>query len=129
MPTLVAGFTAGGPTRFFMLAAIPGIGPILLLYAVAGLAIGPINPIMGTIQYERVPPHLRARVFGAISAGVMAAAPLGALLGAAGITLIGLRATLIVFGAVYLACTLSPLVVPAWRDASRPAELVAEPAK
>ena len=129
VPTLVAGFTAGGPSRFFMLAALPGIGPILALYAVAGLAIGPINPIMGTIQYERVPPHLRARVFGAISAGVMAAAPLGALLGAAGISLIGLRATLVVFGAVYLACTLSPLVVPAWRDVGRPVEPVPEPAR
>jgi len=117
--TLVAGFTAGGPSRFFVLAALPGIGPILVAYALAGLALGPINPIMGTLQYERVPERLRARVFGAVTAGVMAAAPLGALLGAAGISLIGLRATLVVFGAVYLACTLSPLVVPAWRDAAR----------
>lgn len=129
VPTLVAGFTTGGPSRFFVLAAIPGIGPILAWYAISGLAIGPINPIMGTLQYERVPPRLRARVFGAVSAGVAAAAPLGALLGAAGISLIGLRATLVVFGAVYLACTLSPLIVPAWRDAGRPTELVPEPAK
>jgi MFS family permease len=67
------------------------------------------------MQYELVPERLRARVFGAVSAGVMAGAPVGALLGAALVEGIGLRATLIAFGAVYLLCTLSPLVVPAWR--------------
>ena len=117
--TLVAGFTLGGPMRFFFLASMPGIGPAVVGFAIAGLGIGPINPILGTIGYERVPPALRARVFGALSAGVMAGAPLGALLAAACVELGGLRWTLIAFGLVYLVCTLSPLVVPAWRDAGR----------
>ncbi len=115
--TLVAGFTLGGPSRFFFLAALPGIGPAIAGFTVAGIGIGPINPILGTLQYERVPERLRARVFGAVSAGVMAGAPVGALLGAALVELIGLRETFLAFGAVYLACTLSPLWVPAWRDA------------
>jgi MFS family permease len=119
--TLVAGFTLGGPSRFFLLAALPGIGPAIAGFAIAGIGIAPINPIFGTLQYERVPERLRARVFGAISAGVMAGAPLGALLGAACIESFGLRGTLLGFGAVYLACTLSPLYVRAWRDAARPA--------
>ena len=46
----------------------------------------------------------------------MAGAPIGALLAAACVELAGLQATLIAFGVVYLVCTLSPLVVPAWRD-------------
>jgi MFS family permease len=120
--TLVAGFTLGGPSRFFLLAALPGVGPVIAGFAIAGAGIGPINPILGTLQYERVPERLRARVFGAVSAGVMAGAPVGALLGAACVELLGLRETFLVFGVVYLACTLSPLVVPAWRDADvRPA--------
>ena len=119
--TLVAGFTLGGPSRFFLLAALPGIGPVIAGFAIAGIGIGPINPIFGTLQYERVPEQLRARVFGAITAAVMAGAPLGALLGAACIESFGLRVTLLGFGAVYLACTLSPLYVRAWRDAARPA--------
>lgn len=126
VPTLVTGFTAGGASRYFVLAAVPGIGPLIAWHAVAGVGIGAVNPICGTLMYERVPDRLRARVFGAVSAGVAAAAPFGALLGAAGISLIGLRATLLVFGVVYLACTLSPLVVPAWRDAGRPVELLRE---
>lgn len=120
VPTLVAAFTAGGPSRFFLLAAAPALGPILVGYGAAGVAIGPINPILSTIQYQQVPPRLRARVFGATSAAVMAAAPLGALLAAAAVEVLGLRATLIAMGVVYLGCTLSPLVVPAWRSADRP---------
>lgn len=120
--TLVAGFTLGGPSRFFLLAALPGVGPVLAGFAIAGMGIGPINPILGTIQYERVPERLRARVFGAVTAGVMAGAPIGALLGAAGVEWLGLRTTLVACGLVYLACTLSPLVVPAWRQAERPVD-------
>jgi MFS family permease len=116
--TLVAGFTLGGPSRFFFLAALPGAGPAIAGFTIAGIGIGPINPILGTLQYERVPERLRARVFGAVSAGVMAGAPVGALLGAGLVELIGLQETFLVFGAVYLVCTLSPLWVPAWRDAN-----------
>ena len=54
--TLVAGFTLGGACRFFLLAALPGIGPAIVGFAIAGIGIGPINPILGTLGYERVPP-------------------------------------------------------------------------
>nr|MBA2296988.1 MFS transporter [Actinomycetota bacterium] len=124
--TLVAGFTLGGPSRFFLLAAMPGVGPVIAGFAIAGIGIGPINPIFGTLQYERVPERLRARVFGAVTAGVMAGAPVGALLGAGCVEWLGLQATFVVFGFVYLACTLSPLVVPAWRDAARRPALAVE---
>lgn len=117
--TLVIGFTIGGPCRFFLLAAMPGVGVAVVGFAIAGIGIGPINPILGTVGYERIPPELRARAFGALSAGVMAGAPLGALLAAACVELASLQATLIAFGVVYLICTLSPLVVPAWRTAGR----------
>ena len=124
--TLVASFTLGGPSRFFLLAALPGIGPVLVGFTIAGIGIGPINPIFGTLLYERVPEQLRARVFGAVTAGVMAGAPIGALLGAGCVEWLGLQATFVVFGLVYLACTLSPLVVPAWRDAGRRPALATE---
>ena len=120
--TLVVGFTLGGPTRFFLLAAMPGAGPAIIGFAIAGTGIGPINPILGTLQYERVPERLRARVFGAVSAGVMAGAPIGALLGAGLVELVGLQETFLIFGTIYLVCTLSPLFVPAWRDANRRVE-------
>jgi MFS family permease len=117
--TLVLAFTIGGALRYFVLAVEPGLAPILVWNVLAGIGIGAINPILGTLQYERVPERLRGRVFGAVTAGVLAAAPFGALLAAGCVGLLGLRATLVTFGVVYAACTLSPLVVPAWRDADR----------
>ena len=115
LATLVSGFTLGGPCRFFLLAAMPGVGIAVVGFAIAGIGIGPINPIMGTLGYERIPVEMRARVFGAITAGVLAGAPFGALLAAACVEATSLQTTLIGFGLVYLVCTLSPLVVPAWR--------------
>ena len=117
--TLVLAFTVGGAIRYFVLAVEPGLVPILGWNALAGIGIGAVNPILGTLQYERVPERLRGRVFGAVTAGVLAAAPFGALVAAGCIGLLGLRATLVAFGTVYAACTLSPLVLPAWRDAGR----------
>jgi MFS family permease len=117
--TLVLAFTIGGALRYFVLAVEPGLAPILVWNVLAGIGIGAINPILGTLQYERVPERLRGRVFGAVTAGVLAAAPFGALLAAGCVGLLGLRATLVTFGVVYAACTLSPLVVPAWRDTDR----------
>ncbi len=116
LATLVVGFAFGGPFRFFLLAAMPGVGAAVIGFAIAGIGIGPINPILGTVIYERIPPEMRARVIGALTAGVMAGAPIGALLAAACVEGVGLQATLIGFGLVYLACTLSPLALPAWRD-------------
>lgn len=124
--TLVGGFTLGGPSRFFLLAATPGAAGAIAGFGVAGAGLGPVNPILGTIQYEVVPEQLRARVFGAVSAGVLAGAPVGALLGAGLVELIGLRATFLAMGVVYLACTLSPLLVPAWRDLPTRPEAITE---
>lgn len=117
--TLVLAFTVGGALRFFVLAVEPGLVPILVWNVLAGIGIGAVNPIFGTLQYERVPERLRGRVFGAVTAGVLAAAPCGALLAAGCVGVLGLRGTLVAFGTVYAACTLSPLVLPAWRDAAR----------
>ena len=39
--------------------------PVTLVLVVWGLAAGPLNPLLATVAYERVPPHMRGRVFGA----------------------------------------------------------------
>ena len=65
--------------------------PILVWNALAGIGIGAVNSILGTLQYERVPARLRGRVFGAVTAAVMAAAPFGALVSAGCVGLLGQR--------------------------------------
>jgi MFS family permease len=114
--TLGIGFTLAGPTRWFVLALAPAATTLWIFSAAAGFFIGPVNPIIGTLEFERIPRHLRAQVLGAVTAGVTMGTPLGGLvagyLGAA----LGLHTTLLLLGGCYLAATLSLLVNPALRD-------------
>jgi MFS family permease len=48
---------------------------------VAGLAGGPINPLLNTVVFEAVPTALRGRVVGAIRAAAWASVPVGTILG------------------------------------------------
>ncbi len=86
----------------------------------AGLAAGPINPLIATVQQERVPTALRGRVFGALTAVGFVVTPLGLALGGYLLERIGLRATLLAIAACYLTVTLSMLVNPALRDLGQP---------
>jgi MFS family permease len=86
-----------------------------------GLGIGTINPILGAVEYERVPRPLQARVLGTVGALAWAEMPMGGLLAdwLAGTT--SVTAALVVAGACYLAATIIPFVFPAWRGLDRPA--------
>jgi MFS family permease len=118
-PTFGIGYTLGGGTRFFALALVPVVPILLAVQAVTGLCLGPINPLIGTLSYERIPAELRARVFGTTTAGAMLGTPLGALLAGYCAAWIGTQMTLLAFGAVYLLATLSLLVNPALRGMER----------
>jgi MFS family permease len=99
-PLYAGAFLIVGAPRFFVLAAMPPFAGILLVMGVAGLAAGAINPILSTVQYERVPRAMRARVGGVIHAGAWAAMPVGALAAGLVLEVIGLRATLLATGAL-----------------------------
>src|SRR5579883_231441 len=111
-------FTIGGALRFWFLL-IPNLPIVIGWYALAGLAIGPINSLINTVLQERTPPALRARVWGVLSAGTMAGIPLGTFASGFVITWIGLRATLLAMGVLYLLATLSILVNPALKQMER----------
>jgi MFS family permease len=117
--TFTIGFAIVGWPRYVVLAAEPGLAGVLVAMAVAGLAAGPINPILSAVQYERIPVELRGRVLGAVTAGVFAAMPLGGLLGGWLVDGIGLRPALLALAAVYLAATSLPLVARSWRALDR----------
>lgn len=112
--TFGIGYTIGGAIRIWMLL-IP-ILPLLIAWnAIAGLFIGPINPLIDTTMQERVPAGMRARVYGTMGAGVLAGIPLGTFISGYVVAWIGLQATLLVIGALYLSTTLSLLINPALR--------------
>jgi MFS family permease len=120
------GFLLGGAPRFLVLAVAVTLPPVLAVSFVAGLGVGAINPALASTEYERVPPHLQARVLGALGAVATAGMPVGALLGGLLVAAIGLTPTLVVVGTAYLLTTLAPFVFPVWREMQRPAAVVDE---
>jgi MFS family permease len=116
-----AAFLIVGAPKYLGLAVEPPLAIVLVIMALTGFAAGSLNPILGAVDYERVPVALQGRVFGAITAGVYCAMPLGAFGAGWLVALFGLRSSLLFIGGCYLLATLSPLIFPAWRtmDARR----------
>ena len=115
---------AGGPSSAAF--AVGATLPVLVaMTALSGLAAGAINPILGTVELERVPEHMRGRVFGLINAGAWAGVPFGALLGGIAADTIGLSLAFGIVAVVYTLVTLSPLSGGAWREMERRPVVVA----
>jgi MFS family permease len=114
-PTLVVSFVIVS-LFFLLIAAYPPL-PVLLAYgALAGIAAGPLNGILGAAEYERIPEEMRGRALGIIRALAWMAIPLGGLAGGWLIATIGLRATFLSLGGLYVATALSSAVNPGLRE-------------
>lgn len=96
-----------------VLAFFPSLAVAVLAMALSGLGAGPLNPIIDTICYERVPREMRGRVFGVITAAAWVAIPLGVLVGGLVLEGISLRATIIATGTAYLLTALTLWFNPA----------------
>lgn len=117
--TFGIGFLLAGSPRLLAMAAVATVSPVLVVCIFAGLGAGGINPILGAVEYERVPRHLQARVLGVLGATAWAGIPFGALAGGALTEALGIRTALVLAGAVYLVTTLAPFVLPAFREMDR----------
>ena len=58
----LVGFVIGGVPRFVAMAIGIPLWAVLGVFAVGGLGSGFINPIIGAVIYERIPPALLGRV-------------------------------------------------------------------
>jgi len=67
--------------RFFFYLLYPPLAVLLTTGLIFSLGAGPLNPIIGAVEFERIPQDMRGRVFGAITAGAWIAMPLGTLIG------------------------------------------------
>ncbi|MBC7671922.1 MAG: MFS transporter, partial [Polaromonas sp.] len=115
---------AGGPSSAAFAVGAP-LPVLVAMTAISGLAAGAINPILGTVELERVPEHMRGRVFGLINAGAWAGVPFGALLGGIAADTIGLPLAFGIIAVVYTFVTLSPLTGGSWRQMERRADTTA----
>lgn len=121
--TYAIGFLVAGSPPFFALA-VTGTLPVPTVVAfLCGVAGGALNPILGAVMYERVPPSLQARVLGMTKASAWVGVPFGSLFGGGLVAAVGLDPALTAFGAAMLLTTLAPFVFPAWREMDRRPEV------
>jgi MFS family permease len=111
-------FVVGGP-RFLVLALGAPLWVVLPVLFVGGLGAGTLNPILGAVELERIPEHLRARVVSVLTSGSQVLVPFGGVVGGVLTEQFGIRAALLTCGAVYTAATLRPLVGRHWREMDR----------
>ena len=110
---------AGVGIGFGLLASTPGLIGAMTVLALAGLAAGPINPVLMTVYQERTPPALRGRVFGLTAAIALSAMPIGRLAGGYLIEGVGLQPAIAVSAGGYLVAGLVVLLVPVYTAMDR----------
>jgi MFS family permease len=98
---------AGSPRPVILAVDVP-LMVVLGVMLVSGFMAGAINPMIGVMEYERIPAPLRARVLGTITAGTYAGMPFGGLVAGALVAPAGLAITFLVFVGAYLALSIPP---------------------
>jgi MFS family permease len=76
-------------------------GALLVLVFIAGFLEGPVNPLLVTVRMERIPEHLRGRVFGTFTAMAQVATPIGMVFTGLMLEKTGVDAGIIVLAAIY----------------------------
>lgn len=115
----VVAFLVCGLPRFAVLAWSDVTTAPVVVLAVAGLASGFLNPVVGAVFFERIPRHLVGRVGAMSTAVAWGLMPFGGLVGSALLAALDLRAALLVAGALYLVTTLAPVVDRRFRAMDR----------
>lgn len=119
LPVYTIAFLVCGAPRYLAFALdLPFIGIIAALVA-AGFASGFLNPILGAVMFERIPPAFVGRVSSIVDALCWALLPFGGLVGGLLIAAIGLPMAFAVMGLAYLAVTMLPLGLRSFRDFNR----------
>lgn len=116
--TFVAAFMWSG-LRFWAYALYPPLSVLVITTLITSIGAGPINPIIGAVEFERIPPGLRGRVFGAITAGAWIAMPAGMLLGGILTERFGTLVMMIGLAITFLLTTLSMAFIPAMKEMNR----------
>ncbi|MGQ0551428.1 MAG: MFS transporter [Armatimonadota bacterium] len=105
-----AGFI-GVACGYGILLVMPGRTVAIAAFVLAGIAAGPINPLLLTVFQDRTPARLRGRVFGLLTSVAWSIIPLGRLAGGYLIEWAGLRAAIGLMAGGYLIAGVAPIIV------------------
>ncbi len=115
------GFFGIGLPRFAVLGLDAPLWLVVTVLFVGGLGGGVINPILGAVELERIPEHLRARVMSLITSMAWALIPFGGVVGGVLSEQLGISTALLVCGGVYFVATTLPALRPEWKQMNRTA--------
>lgn len=107
--TFAVGAAVSGPPRLLVLALSDDLVVVVLVTFASGIGIAVVNPLLGVALYERPPAELQSRVIGLAGALAFAGLPLGALLGGASVTTLGLEPALLTAALFIVIVTAVPL--------------------
>jgi MFS family permease len=116
--TFVAAFVLTG-FRFWVYAIYPPLTVLIVTTFITSIGAGPLNPIIGAVEFERIPPNMRGRVFGAVTAGAWIAMPSGMLLGGIFTDRFGTFVMMIGLAITFFITTLSMAFIPAMKEMNR----------
>ena len=114
--TYLVAFLICGAPRFVMLAIDAPLWSVLVVAVAGGCASGFLNPVLGAVLFERIPPELMGRVTSMNLAMSWSLIPFGGLLGGLAVAAWGLSPALLLIGAAYLVTTMAPAVQPRWKE-------------
>jgi MFS family permease len=117
--TYLVAYLVTGLPRFVLFALGVPLWAIVAMCLVGGASSGFLNPVLGAVQFERIPRAMVGRVTALSSALCWSLMPFGGVLGGALVSGIGLSPALLVVGLAYLAATMSPALIPSFRGMNR----------
>jgi MFS family permease len=91
--------------KYPVLATFPPLGVLMVFAFLAGSASGPLNPLIDTVAYERIPIGMRGRALSALGGVAWMAMPLGVLVGGFVLDRVSLRINVITVGVAYVAAS------------------------
>jgi MFS family permease len=108
--TYFVAFLIAGPPPYLVLGLDADLWVVVVTYVIAGLASGLLNPMLGAIIFERIPPRMLGQVTAPLDALAYAGMPLGGLVAAALVATAGLGPALLISAALYTAAILVPAI-------------------
>lgn len=115
----LAGFLVAGAPRFLVLAFDAPLAAVLPVFAVAGFGMGFLNPVLGAVQFERVPRRMLGRVNALGDSLAWSGIPLGGLIAGSAVAGLGLAPVLLAGGGIYFLTTSLAGLRPEWRQMDR----------